>query len=36
MLSTWVMEFAVRNGLDEAAEHGPRYEEQERLGLEVF
>ena len=23
-LSTWVMEFRVRNGRDDAAEHGPR------------
>lgn len=27
MLNTWVMELRVRNGRDDAAEHGPRYRE---------
>lgn len=27
MLRTWAMEFCVRNSWDEAAEHGPRYED---------
>ena len=27
MLRTWVTEFRVRNGRDEAAEHGPRYKD---------
>ena len=26
-LSTWGIEFRVRNGRDDAAEHGPRYRE---------
>jgi hypothetical protein len=25
MLRTWVMEFAVKKGMEEAAEQGPRY-----------
>jgi len=32
MLNTWVMAFSVRNGIDEAAERGPRYRDDGRTG----
>ena len=32
MLNTWVIEFSVRNDLDDADERGPRYNDDGRTG----